>query len=395
MQVELFYSFTEKLAIYLEGEFEWEKDIHNSGDEELQSDNFFQRAESWLYFKNVRDTGVDFDVGRLNFEDERRWWWDEELDAARVSYRTENIELSFAVAQEIWPINTDQDDIDPEQEDVLRLFAHGAWNYLPNHRLGIFSLTHRDHSSRDREGDVVKPDDEDESDADLNWLGARLSGRFDQVAGGHVSYWLDGAAVWGDERISEYEDLAHHRNLVDGTERRNVSGWGLDAAATWHLPLSYAPRLTLGYAFGSGDTNSESGSDRSFRQTGIGDNEASFGNARRFPTYGLILQPELSNMHIGTAGLGLSLRRNTTLDFVYHYYAQAQPTTSLRSAEIDTELNDSDRELGHALDVVLAAEEWETMGLEWRGSLFRTGDAFGEDRDETHWQTFVAIRFYF
>ena len=155
------------------------------------------------------------------------------------------------------------------------------------------------------------------------------------------------------------------------------------------------PRLTLGYAFGSGDSSPESGGDRSFRQTGIQDNETSFGNVRRFPTYGLILQPELSNLHIGTVGVGFSLARRTSLDFVYHYYAQAHAADFMRDAAIDAELDGRSREIGHALDVVLAIEEWEHFGVELRGSAFRTGTAFGTEAGKTSFQGFVGFRFYF
>ena len=393
-QVELFYSITDKLAVYLEGEFEWEKDLHNSG-ETLESTQFFERGESWVYARNVRDSGLDFEAGRLDFEDVRRWWWDEELDAMRVSYRTETVLLSLGVAQELLPVNTEDGDIEPEHEDVLRLFGHASWNYAPSHRIGVFSLVHRDHSSREREGDIVDEDDEDESDADLTWVGARLSGEFQSVGGGHIEYWLDGASVWGHELISEYEEESRGRSLVDGTQRRSVSGWGLDGGATWHLPLAYKPRLTLGYAFGSGDSSPDSGGDRSFRQTGIQDNQTSFGNVRRFPTYGLILRPELSNLHIGSAGIGFSLAPRTSLDFVYHYYSQAQPADFMRNSAIDAELDGRSREIGHVLDVVLAIEEWERFDVEFRGSTFRTGDAFGTESGKTTYQGFVAFRFYF
>lgn len=394
LQFELFYGFSEKLAAYLEAEFEGERDVQSS-DEELASAQFFERGESWLWAGNLRNSGVDFQGGRISFEDERRWWWNEDLDALRLSYRTENGVLSFAVAQEMLPINSREDGIAPAQQDVLRLLGHASWNYADSHRIGLFSLIQRDHSSREHPGEILHDDAEDQTDADLNWFGARLSGAFLPQRAGRIAYWVDGAAVWGHERVSEYEDEARGRSRVDGVDAHGLSGWAIDAGATWHLALGYAPRITLGYAYGSGNPGDESAADRSFRQTGISDNEASFGSQRRFSSYGLILKPELSNLHIGTAGLGLSLRPKTSLDFVYHYYAQAKAATYLRSDSIDAELDGRSRGIGQSLDVVLAAEEWEHFGVSLRGSAFRSGDAFGADSGETAYQAFVALRLYF
>ncbi len=94
---------------------------------------------------------------------------------------------------------------------------------------------------------------------------------------------------------------------VEEVTRRDVNGWGVDAGLSWLLPLAYEPRLFAGYAYGSGDSDPDSGDDHSFRQTGIEVNEAGFGGVERFDHYGFLLEPELSNLGIVTVGAGLSL----------------------------------------------------------------------------------------
>ena len=72
------------------------------------SDLFVERGEMWLYSENIAGSHVNLDLGRLDFEDERRWWWDEDLDAVRVAYETETLEVVLAVARELGPSRSDQ-----------------------------------------------------------------------------------------------------------------------------------------------------------------------------------------------------------------------------------------------------------------------------------------------
>lgn len=50
-----------------------------------------------------------------------------------------------------------------------------------------------------------------------------------------------------------------------------------------------------GCARGSGDPTPETGTNRSFRQTGLEAHQAGFGSVERFPHYGMLLDPELCN----------------------------------------------------------------------------------------------------
>lgn len=69
---------------------------------------------------------------------------------------------------------------------------------------------------------------EDESDARLTWLGARLMGVFDLRLRGILGYWLDTALVRGEERLVEFEELSPQRSMAERLIRRDVSGWAVD-----------------------------------------------------------------------------------------------------------------------------------------------------------------------
>jgi hypothetical protein len=394
LELEAFYSFGPPLSLFAQVDLVMEEDLLSHTFEEV-SDYYVERGEMWLYSENIAGSHVNFDIGRLDFEDDRRWWWDEELDAVRVAYETETAEVVLTVARELAPSRSDWDDVDPENERVLRVIGEASWDWRPNHALEFFALYQDDHSPTEQPGDVVHFEREDDSDARLGWIGARLMGVWDLRTRGIFGYWLDTALVRGDERLVEFEDLSGRRSVVEEVIHRDVRGWAIDAGVNWILPTALEPRLFAGYAFGSGDRRPEQGTDRSFRQTALQSNEAGFGGVEKFPHYGVLLDPELSNLGVLTLGVGISLFRSSSLDLVYHDYRLDEPADSLRDARLEATLTGQHRDLGREVDLVFALEEWERLEFELIASAFRAGRAFGRDHREWSYGGLVAMRIGF
>jgi alginate production protein len=344
-----------------------------------------ERGELWLYSEDLFGSRLDLDLGRLHFEDDRRFWWDEDLDAVRLAYELPSAEITLAVAQELAPERSDSDGIDPENDQVLRLIGEASWDLGPGHAAEVFLLHQWDHSP------AGGADADDPSDAQLTWWGARLLGIFDLGAAGLLGYWLDTALVRGEERLIGSPD---DDSPPDGV-RRDVSGWALDAGLDWILPIAWEPRLYAGYARGSGDPTPESETDSAFRQTGLETNEAGFGGVERFPHYGVLLDPELSNLGVVMVGTGLSLLRSSSLDLVYHAYRLVEPAAALRDARLEASLTGRQRALGEEIDLVLAVEEWERYEFDLIGSAFRAGPAFGEAQGRWSYAAFLALRMAF
>ncbi len=391
LEAEAFYSFGPPISLFAQLRVGMEEDLLSDTFEEI-SELFVERGEMWLYSENSH---LKLDLGRLHFEDERRWWWDDELDACRVAYETETFDITLALARELGPSRSDRSTVDPQHERVLRLIGEASWAFRPNHAIELFLLRQDDYSPADPLGQVVPFERQDESDARLTWLGARLLGVFDLRLRGILGYWLDTALVHGEERLVELAELSPQLSVVQGAVHQDVSGWGLDAGLNWILPMAWEPRLFAGYAFGSGDATPEAGTDRSFRQTGLQANEAGFGGRERFAHYGILLAPELSNLGILTLGGGLSFLRSSSLDLVYHHYRLDEPAVFLRDARLELTLTGENRELGNEFDVVLALEEWERLEFELSASAFRTGRAFGEEQDTWSYGGFFAMRIAF
>jgi len=396
LQLEAFYSIGEPLSAFVQFQGVWEKDLLGRTFEGV-SDTYLERGEMWLYSEDILGSDVSFDVGRLDFEDDRRWWWDEELDAARVIWEpTENTELAVAVAYELGSSRSDHSFVDPEHERVLRFITEFSWDFAEEHSFQLFALRQSDHSPREQPGETVSHEREDEFDARLTWLGARQTGVLELPRGGLLGYWLDTGFVFGRETTLDFGDRENGRVPVDERTTRDVRAWGFDAGLSWLLPLDCEPRLFAGYAFGSGDDlDGNEAHDGNYRQSGVQANEAGFGGVERFPSYGLLLQPELSNLHVVTAGAGISLFRSSSLDLVYHRYHQDRASEELRDSLLEIELDGRHRSLGWGVDLVLAVEEWERFEFDVALAVLRTGQAFELGARDWVVGGFAAVRYAF
>lgn len=394
LEVEAFYSVGPALSMFVQLRAGMEEDLLGDTIDEV-SERFVERGEMWFYSERIAGSNLSLDLGRLHFEDDRRWWWDEDLDAVRVAYALDSFELAFAAASELGPSRSDLALVAPEDDGVRRLIAVSEWDWRPQHTLQLFLLHQTDHSPTDGPGQVVESGREDLSDARLTWLGARLIGGFALREMGILGYWFDSAYVTGSERVTELDALSGQRSAAVSLIDRDVRGWAVDAGLNWIMPLAFEPRLVVGYALGSGDPTPEAGSDRAFRQSGLQANEAGFGGVERFPHYGVQLDPELSNLQVLTLGAGCSLLAASSLDLVYHGYRQVEPAPFLREARLETTLTGAERDVGEALDAVLALEEWERLEFELIISAFRAGRAFGAAEGTWSYGGFFALRVAF
>lgn len=395
---ELFYTLGPQLSFLVQARIGREKASH------LASRDFVERGEIWLYAQPAFSFPLTFEIGRLDFEDDRRWWWDGDLDALRITLTTASFELAIALARELYPTRSDQDFIEPEHEALRRWFVETSWDWRVEQSIQLFALFHNDRSQASGIGELIAKEREDASDANFTWFGARALGTRARSPAGSLDYWMDAAWVSGNERTLGFIPVSATQSVVNEQVERVVRGWAFDVGATWTAPIANKRqtnpamgdlRFTLGYARGSGDSNPSDGTDHAFRQTGLHTNAPGFGGVQSFRGYGVLLDPELSNLAVVTAGAGISLLQASSLDVVYHYYRQAQPADTVRGTRLNTALNGVDRDLGHGLDLVLAVEEWERLHFEVSISTLRAGAAFGTQRGQWAWGVFTELRFAF
>ena len=392
-EAEAFYSFGPPLSIFAQLRAERDN-VYVAGAQDETATPFLERGEMWLSSQGIAGSRINLDLGRLHFEDDRRWWWDEDLDAIRVTYERPRFEIAVALARELAPNRTDHHFVAPEHDGIIRLIGEMSLDFRPNHALNLFLLHHRDRSGSEQVGQPTPRERDDLSDGTLTWLGARMMGAFDFRPHVVVGYWFDTAWVRGRERVARYEEISPRLSAVNQVSDRIVRGHAVDLGVTLMLPVSRKPRLYAGYALGSGDRSRDS-VDHSFRQSGIQANEPGFGGVRRFPQYGVLLQPELSNLKILTFGAGLSLLGSSSLDLVYHHFRLAEFAQSLRAAKLDAALTGDHRDVGAELDLILALEEWKRVEVELSAGTFRAGRAFGDGEGRRSYRGFFSVRIAF
>lgn len=377
LEVEAFYSASPRLSLFAQARLAREKETTGGGTR--RSTHYAERGEMWLHARPTGGSPFTIQVGRLKFEDDRRWWWDEELDSVRFAYEERDFEIELAVARELARTRTDRSSVDPEKQRVRRIFMQAGWDWATDQTVSVIGLRHDDRSARESIGQVFQADRQDGTDARLTWFGATADGHVKLASGAYLSYSVDAARVRGSERVAAFSSLPASQSVVEAVERRSVRGSGVDATLRWTLPVHYEPRILLAYARGSGGASAAAtgSTDRAFRQTGLQTNEFDVGAVKRFARYGAALDPELSNLRIATVGLGMSPTASTSLDLVYHRYRQVIPAAEMRNARIAPELTGVDRDIGRGLDLVAALQAWDRFELVFVASAFRAGTAFG------------------
>jgi hypothetical protein len=392
--IDAFYPLTENIALYAAATGFWRNKIYSSdGNEEAEWD--LERDETWLYWGRMFGTPFATQIGRQRFSDESEWWWDEDLDSARLRFDLESLHLEVAGARRMAKVSVTEDFVDPEADDLWRVLFFGQYEWARKQVIGLHVLHQWDDSDHLAVRTPVDPEREDESDAELTWFGASLAGKRRLPAGaGLFTYRAHVAGVIGEETFVDYRGSNENRQ-VGRVFEHDVKGWGLDAWATWQMPLPLKPSLTFGYAYGSGEKGATEEEDGSFRQTGLQDNNDAFMGVDSFHYYGELFDPELSNMHIVSGALGIRFLRNSSLEFVYHYYRQVRGTDFIRDAEFKRDPTGLKRTLGHEWDLVLGVEEWNRIEIELIGGIFKAGSAFGDIKGELSYLGFAQVRLNF
>jgi hypothetical protein len=165
-----------------------------------------ERGEALVRLDNLFGRDLRVKIGRQNFEEPRRWWWDNDLDAIGIRYRNHSGFFEFGAGRELPRKSLRENFSDPENEGVFRALARANWRYFKDHALDLFFLHHNDRSSTPSVGALVKTDQEDGSDARLWWGGICASGSEPVAAYGEHSYWADTAIVPGKEKFLELDN---------------------------------------------------------------------------------------------------------------------------------------------------------------------------------------------
>lgn len=375
VKVELFYPYRDNLYFFGDIKAFYGQELRRTDGEHKESGGGFARGQAWLFFDGLARRRVGIQLGRQNFKEAREWWWDDDLDAARMYFDDGPLHLELGVARELARESTEDDDIDTLHKGVYRGIGQASWLWAPRQTIELYALYHDDRSKRDDVGTIVPEAAEDSSDARLTWLGVRAIGQRSTEDAGTVKYWADFGIVRGRERLYEFDDANTGRRLLTERSKRDVRGHAFDIGLSWQTPLKWRPAFTAAYAQGSGDDGS--GTDSSYRQTGLHNNKARFFGVNRFRFYGELLRPELSNLSVSTLAVGLPFFERSSVELVHHRYRQVKAADSMRDINVDADLTGSSRDIGSEIDVIFGFRDALRWDFAVVASRFTAGDAYG------------------
>ncbi len=391
-RLEMLWEYGPTLAVFLEPQVVYRWDRRSDGEDESEFE--IRRGQSWVYYSFLPESGLALQIGRQNLKERRSWWWDVDLDAARLHFRRPTIVAELGIAKEVFPVSLD-DDIPADQEDVTRGFARWDWEWRSRQHLEFFWLSERDRSDSYQDNIVIREELADVRDAELDWLGARTTGRWKKKPLGTIFYWVDAASVRGTEDLTEFSDTGNGLIQANGSSQVDVRAWAVDTGVTFRPRKNRQLSFTASYAIGSGDDDPDPLRDRSFRQTGLNSNKDKNRGVTRFRYYGELLRPELSNLRVLTFAIGRRFLSASSVDLVYHNYRQVYADTVLRAARIDTPLTGENRDIGDEIDLIIGVEEWRHWELKFIGSVFFAGDAYGPGAQERAYSADLQLKYIF
>lgn len=388
LQLQLYYRANEHLSAF--GEIKLNAEQLSYPDETpSRSDRLAERGELWLSWERLFSSEAAIKIGRQNFIEPRRWWWDSDLDALRFDYANAAWQFNMAVSEALARQTTRDKFIDPREEEVLRWLGNANWKLSPSLQLAAFYLRQRDHSTQPALNSVIETARVDESDASLTWLGLRVAGEIGSHSGDRLTYWLDGAALSGEETVYDYANEPAGMSRVAARRTQQVRGHAVDMGLHWFPLAKHWPILALSHARGSGDKNPGDDTDHAFRQTGLQDPD------QEFRYYGELLRPELSNLSITTALVGFHLPGATRLTFGYHWFRQAYPSPFLRAARLEISPSGEATDIGHELSLLIDIRKWENLKMVLAAATFKAGNAYGPATGERATSFFAQFAYEF
>ena len=320
-----FQAFT---SVKFGGDFEFEDGMT------LKDDAVLEVEEMYIFFKELLDDTFSLQVGRQQFEDERKWLYDAELDAARAYMGRGGFlaQLSYSRGGLIF----DMDLLNKEVDDKVNNYT-GYFSYHFNEDTNVAAYV------------IYRDDTGPDNDSPL-YFGIHSDGEATES----LDYWVELAYVAGN----------------DGSQ--DISGVGFDFGGAHAFEVAREPSIPLGYAFGSSE----------FRQTDLQSNEADFNGVVDFSYYGELFDPNLANLSIVTADAGINPAEEFSIDIVYHYYSQIKASEEFFDVNIDADPDGVHKSVGSEIDLVLGYEqESENLAVEFSLGYFMPGSAFGPEAE--------------
>lgn len=359
------------------------------------TNGFFALREAWLDYNGLSSyPGESIRFGRERLKEDSGLWWDDDITLVRWIFDTSLLDSTVGVAQKFAELRTDDNELQDDEQDIGRAFAHTRWQWNKGHYLG-FLVTHGQGYGDQAEEYAARGRTVDEGFTDsLTWAALQADrDYFDWHSHDSFQYFASVAGVQGTDTV-----IGTDPGAPSGfSERdRDVSGWAADLGL--RAQLLDTPRWVVG-AHGAVASGGGEGDDSdAFRQTSLESNRSRFtGTRSQVSRFGEAIQPEWSNIQVFTFYTALSDRDTWDANLLYHRYWMNDEVGTVRSDLVEPGFTGSSDELGQSVDLVLgyygdsASTSWAAFDVRLRGGVFMPGDAYGDDADDARHRVVVDV----
>ncbi|CAD6880018.1 Outer membrane protein AlgE [Methylomonas albis] len=140
MKLELFYQWSKSLSFFVQSDVYYDPEVYTeSGLDQYEA--AIKLTQAWLLMHQILDSGFSLQLGRQRMADKRQWWWNDELDSARIYFGEDTLFAELAIAKELGSKQSDQDFIDAVSDRVVRLMGDVIWQWDPKQNLSLFFLS--------------------------------------------------------------------------------------------------------------------------------------------------------------------------------------------------------------------------------------------------------------
>lgn len=373
-----------------------------SNDGRVPDKSYLALREFWIDYAGLTDyPGEHLRLGRQRLRSEEGTWRDSHIEALNWSFDSTLLQAQAGVAERFSDYRTDLDELAPEDEDRLHLFADVSRQWRPGHWLGV-----KAHHSRD-DGDLANPGERvDELSkrytGNLTWLGVQADGDFFNPRSTlPLNYWAQLTWLTGDTEQLQQTVIGDER-VATGSRNQDVDAWALDLGLRYSLDDAWK----IGGAYARGSGGGDDGESEQFMQTGLESNRSSFTGARaRMHRFGEAFRGELSNLQVASAFASWTPNEDYDASLAYHRFWRVDDNQAIGDSGIIAPLQNGERDVGQELDLVLTryfrqgllpaalSEELDEGSalLRFRGGLFKPGDAYGSDTDSLMHRAFVDV----
>jgi alginate production protein len=294
--------------------------------------------QAYLVWQPTRLPQLALQVGRQDFDEAREWLYDENLDAIRLHSQLGPVRTEASFSRR-WNVDS------PLLKEWRNWILYSEAGVARDWAVGGYVIHRR------------LPESADDRPV---WVGLRSHGR---ITSG-INHWLEISALRGD-----------------------LGGSAMDAYCVdvgGSVRLHRETRFTVfgGAAYGSGGADPGS----RFHQTGLHDNNDKFSGVSSLKYYGELLEPELSNLRIATAGFGFRPSGEISAEVIFHRYSQVHPDWDLGRTNLEVRPLGTSTDIGEEWDLVVGFEEITRVDAEYVFAVFLPGEAFldGAEKAEMH-----------